>query len=156
VFLCPSAPKKYVTWDYHETDMTSEDHGWTWSSGFVNANGKADPEEIGHYGMNIELGGSDPDYIYSTGKWPAFIPVVPTDGMVRQPTRVILFCDSRWVDLQGQLPGRIGSSRFRHAAGRSFGAVNIVCCDGRAVNAPAREILMIDDQTKAKYKWDYR
>jgi hypothetical protein len=100
----------------------AKDTGYTWISPIPSHNV---PPQRSHYGVNLSLGGWDPANM-TRSPW-TFSPV-PKMSEVRQPSKVILYLDARWVDLWGGWqPGRIGGARIRH-----HGGANTTCCDGHS------------------------
>jgi prepilin-type N-terminal cleavage/methylation domain-containing protein len=123
IFVCPSAPKKFPGWPIPDLNNPyAKDTGYTWYNlyGFSDHNV---PPQSSSYGVNLSLGGWD---VQNLDKSPWVMEPIPTMSVVRQPSKVLLYLDARWVDLWGGWqPGRIGGARIRH-----HGGAVCVLCDG--------------------------
>lgn len=139
IFLCPSGPKAMYGWDdSNNNDPKAQDCGWSWPSS------KGDRYFSSHYGINLSLGGWMPVHVWMDH--------VPQMAEVYQPSKVIFYLDSRWVDLWGGWqPGRIGNARIRHNGG-----ANLVCCDGHSKWVSVDFLNTWPEPKGAACRWDFR
>lgn len=154
IFLCPSGPKnKFSSYNKdpnYGADPNAVDSGWIWDY-----DGSIPEQKMprSNYGLNILLGGGNPDAA-SPDTW---LPASPTESQVNRPSKVIYIMDSRWVDLCGcgtWAPGRIGMARSRHNEG-----ANVVFCDGHAKSVPVKYLQSDWPEPKnprPAIRWDYR
>ena len=148
VFICPSGPMKFPGWPISDLNNPyAKDTGYTWYSPIADHN---NPPQRSHYGINLSLGGWDIANLKlpsSEWKWEP----VPTMSKVREPSKVILYLDARWVDLWGGWqPGRIGGARIRHNGG-----ANATLCDGHSKWIPV-DFLNTWPEPGYPVRWDYR
>lgn len=144
LFMCPSAPPKPVGATYEDWD--GPDGYWEWA----NPDGTVDK---GNYGVNIGLAGAKRPLWHTWGS------EVPTASDVQGASHVIFLSDSRWVDLCGASPGRIGKARFRHNGG-----LMLLCADWHVTWVAAADMVFqqktdkaeVDDTVRHTWRWDYQ
>lgn len=147
VFVCPSAPKKFLASTYlDQGNVNAEDCGWTWNG------------DKSTYGDNIGLSG----WSTASGQWVQ----PPKEESVISPATVPYIMDSRWVDLHGGAGwnGRIGKARFRHQSrfdrnantNGSGGGLEAVFADGHAAFVHAEAIMQYPKSTDGTITWEAR